>query len=156
MVYDNMRVAVAGFVGRNEKEHVERSVEYVRRKAFALKDDFESIAEAESRLSSTIADLNACLQQISGKRAKELFAEEKFALTPHPTSRLICSEEVQLRVDKYATVCYRTNRYSVADHLVGEFVRLKAASRTVEIYHAATRVGVHTRSYGKHEWIVAY
>lgn len=182
MVYDNMRVAVARFVGRNEKEptrallamrghygfthrfcnvyrgnekgHVERSVEYVRRKAFALKDDFESIAEAESRLSSTIADLNARLQQISGKSANELFGEEKSALAPHPASRLICSEEVQLRVDKYATVCYRTNRYSVADHLVGEFVQLKAASRTVEIYHAGTRVGVHTRSYGKHEWIV--
>jgi len=182
MVYDNMRVAVARFVGRDEKEptrallemrghygfthrfcnvyrgnekgHVERSVEYVRRKAFALKDDFESLAQAESRLSSTLEDLNARRQQISGKSADELFAEEKSALAPHPASRLICSEEVQLRVDKYATVCYRTNRYSVADHLVGEFVQMKATSRRVEIYHAGTRVGFHARSYGKHEWVV--
>ncbi len=70
MVYDNMRVAVARFVGPHEKEptrsllqlrghyqfrhrfcniyrgnekgHVERSVEYVRRKAFALKTPLQA------------------------------------------------------------------------------------------------------------------
>lgn len=78
MVYDNMRVAVSKFVGRhekeptkvllelcsyygfshrfcnayrgNEKEHVECIVEYVRRKAFALRDSFESIVDAQSWL----------------------------------------------------------------------------------------------------------
>ena len=177
MVYDNMRVAVARFAGRHEKEptrallemrghyrfthrfrnvyrdnekgHVERGVEYVRRKAFSLKDDFESVSQAEARLSSTLKDLNARPRQAGGRSADELFVREKAVMAPHPASGLICSEEVQLRVDKYASVSYRTNRYSVADHLVGEFVRMKAASRTVEIFHAGTRVGLHARSYGK-------
>ena len=78
MVYDNMRVALAKYVGRHEKEptvallqlrghygfshrfcnayrgnekgHVERSVEYIRRKAFGLKYQFSDISEAESWL----------------------------------------------------------------------------------------------------------
>jgi hypothetical protein len=70
MVYDNMKVAVKRFVGTekeptagllqlslyygfgfrfcnirrgNEKGHVERSVEVIRRKAFAFKDEFETL-----------------------------------------------------------------------------------------------------------------
>ena len=34
----------------NEKGHVERSVEYVRRKAFALRDSFENIQDAQAWL----------------------------------------------------------------------------------------------------------
>ncbi|KAF5043131.1 IS21 family transposase [Petrimonas sulfuriphila] len=182
MVYDNMRVAVARFVGRHEKEptrallemrahygfthrfcnayrgnekgHVERSVEYVRRKAFALKDDFETLEQASSHLSRILKDLNGRKQQGYGKSAEELFAQEVPVLMPHPASELICSEQIQLRVDKYATVCYRTNRYSVPDNLVGKFVEMKASSRSVELYHGEERVGLHARSYGKHEWVV--
>ncbi len=75
MVYDNMRVAVSKFVGKHEKEptralldlrghyrfnhrfcnvyrdnekgHVERSVEYVRRKAFGLKMKFDSLVSCQ-------------------------------------------------------------------------------------------------------------
>jgi len=79
MVYDNMRVAVAKFVGKyekeptkallrlrchyqyshrfcnayrgNEKGHVEQSVEYIRRKALGLTDSFESIELAQKSFS---------------------------------------------------------------------------------------------------------
>ncbi|MCJ7790012.1 MAG: hypothetical protein MUP69_07485 [Candidatus Atribacteria bacterium] len=75
IVYDNSRVTVARFVGRSEKEpteallklsiyygfsfrftntyqahekgHVERSVEYVRRKIFSKKDEFSSVEETK-------------------------------------------------------------------------------------------------------------
>ncbi|MFC4770343.1 IS21 family transposase, partial [Effusibacillus consociatus] len=77
MVYDNMKVAVKRFVGTekeptegllqlsiyygfqyrfcnvysgNEKGHVERSVEVVRRKAFAFRDTFEMLDEANAYL----------------------------------------------------------------------------------------------------------
>ena len=86
MVYDNMRVAVAKFIGKHEKEptraliqmkahyqfshrfcnaysgnekgHVERSVEYIRRKAFGFKSDFASFEEAEQYLETIIGKLN--------------------------------------------------------------------------------------------------
>jgi hypothetical protein len=65
---------------------------------------------------------------------------------------MICSEQVQSRVDKYATISYRTNRYSVPDHLVGEFVEVSVHSRELQIYFQNQRVATHERSYEKHSW----
>lgn len=182
MVYDNMRVAVAKFVGRHEKEptaallslrghyhfthrfancyrgnekgHVERSVEYVRRKAFAPKDDFASIAEAQEWLDSTLKKLNATTQQGKGKSADELMIEEKEALSKHPCSVMICSEQLQSRTDKYSTISYQGNRYSVPDHLVGQFVDVSIRSREVHIYSLNKRVAIHNRSYKPHDWVI--
>jgi hypothetical protein len=87
MVYDNSRVTVARFVGRSEKEpneallklsiyyygfsfrftntyqahekgHVERSVEYVRRKIFSKKDEFSSLEEAKEYFRLGLKKLN--------------------------------------------------------------------------------------------------
>ena len=85
MVYDNMRVAVAKFVGKHEKEptrallqlrghyqfvdrfcnaysgnekgHVERSVEYIRRKAFGFKSDFASFEQARQYLETIVSKI---------------------------------------------------------------------------------------------------
>lgn len=161
MVYDNMRVAVAKFVGKHEKEptralldlrahyqfshrfcnayrgnekgHVERSVEHIRRKAFGLKDDFATIKEANNHLLSTLKKINNTKQQLTGKSANDLFAEEKKHLIEH-TQALACSDYEQLRVDKYATISYRTNRYSVSDKLVGKFVDVKVYSSKIEVF----------------------
>lgn len=87
MVYDNMRVAVKEFVGANEKTptealnrlsahyvfsfrfckaragwekgHVERSVEYVRRKAFSLSCHYASLAEAQAHLDAVCRQMDA-------------------------------------------------------------------------------------------------
>ncbi len=182
MVYDNMRVAVAKFIGPNEKEptgallqlrghysfshrfcnayrgnekgHVERSVEYIRRKAFGLKDRFSDIEEAGLWLSSVLNRLNEVKQTGSGKSANEMFVEEKAVLGKLPLSKLVCCEQIQLRVDKYATISYRTNRYSVPDHLVGRFVDVNILSHQLEVYYGNKKVAVHKRSFQKHDWIV--
>lgn len=181
MVYDNMRVAVSRFIGPHEKEptqallqlrghyqfshrfcnsyrgnekgHVERSVEYIRRKSFGLKYHFETLEEAMYWLHKKVAALNHTKQQLTGKTAHELLQEERCCLLP-ASVKLLCSEQEQLRVDKYATVSYKTNRYSVPDHLVGKFVDVKIMSHQVEFYHDQEKVATHQRSYGKHEWIV--
>ena len=181
MVYDNMRVAVSKFIGPHEKEptqallqmrahygfthrfcnayrgnekgHVERSVEYIRRKAFGVKSHFSSVKEAEEWLLATINKINATRQGLTGKTANELFKQEKEVLHPVP-KEMICYEPIQLRVDKYATVSYRTNRYSVPDHLVGNFVDVRIMSQQIEIYYNQHRVAIHARSYNKHHWII--
>lgn len=181
MLYDNMRVAVARFVGKyekepteallqlrghygfshrfcnayrgNEKGHVERSVEYVRRKAFAVKNRFNTIEQARQWLLSTIGKLNTTTQQMTGKTAAELFEQEKKALLPVPC-KMLCSEQTELRVDKYATISYRTNRYSVPDHLVGHFVEAKIQSHQIMIYKNNELIGIHRRCYGKHQWVI--
>lgn len=182
MVYDNMRVAVSAFVGPHEKEptnallqlrghykfshrfcnayrgnekgHVERSVEYVRRKAFALDDSFCDLAEAEHKLCLVLNRLNSTKQTGTGKTAEEMHAEEKPLLGQLPPSKLVCSEQVQLRVDKYATISYRTNKYSVPDNLVGKFVDVAILSSQIEVYHMGRKVAVHKRGFDKHQWTV--
>jgi transposase len=181
MVYDNMRVAVTKFVGKHEKEptrallqlkghyrfshrfcnaysgnekgHVERSVEYIRRKAFGFKSDFASFEQAEQYLETIISKLNQAKQQLTARTAMEMFADEKDLLWHHTVS-LACSDLTQLRVDKYATICYCTNRYSVSDKLVGSFVDVKIFSNTIEIYFENKLVGSHQRNYGKHQWVI--
>ena len=182
MVYDNMRVAVAKFVGRHEKEptqallqlkghyqyshrfcntyrgnekgHVERSVEYIRRKAFGFKSDFVNLEEAKKYLESILGKLNHTVQQLTGRTAMEMFVDEKELLWQSPGA-LACSDSIQLRVDKYATISYRTNRYSVSDKLVGNFVDAKIFSHKIEVYHANKQIASHGRSYGKHQWIIS-
>jgi transposase len=182
MVYDNMRVAVAKFVGKHEKEptrallqlkghyqfthrfcnvysgnekgHVERSVEYIRRKAFGFKSDFASIEEAEKYLGSIISKLNQCKQQLTGRTAMEMFADEKELLWPY-SGALACSDSQQLRVDKYATISHCTNRYSVSEKRVGCFVDVKVFSDKIEVFFENEQVASHLRIYGKHQWIIS-
>ena len=182
MVYDNMRVAVARFVGKHEKEptvaltnlkghyqfhhrfcnayrgnekgHVERSVEYIRRKAFGYKDDFASINQAAAYLEDVVSRLNDTPRPQKGKTALELFNEEKQALWSVPVP-FACYDTKQLRVDKYATVSYCYNRYSVPDHLVGEFVDVKIFSDQLRFYHQDKPICTHKRSYGARTWTIS-
>lgn len=181
MVYDNMRVAVAKFVGKHEKEptqallqlkghyqfshrfcnaysgnekgHVERSVEYIRRKAFGFKNDFSTLEEAGTYLESILGQLNKTKQQLTGLSAMEMFADEKELLWQSNGS-LACCDSQQLRVDKYATISYCCNRYSIPDKLVGCFVDVKVFSHKIEVYYQNSLVAAHQRDYGKHQWII--
>ena len=181
MVYDNMRVAVAKFAGKHEKEptrallqlkghyqfshrfcnaysgnekgHVERSVEYIRRKAFGFKSDFASFDHAQQYLETAVSKINQAKQQLTGRTAMEMFADEKGLLWQY-TGALACSDSAQLRVDKYATISHLTNRYSVSEKLVGCFVDVKIFSNTIEAYFENKTVGSHQRDYGKHQWII--
>ena len=182
MVYDNMRVAVAKFIGKHEKEptkallqmkahyqfshrfcnaysgnekgHVERSVEYIRRKAFGFKNDFTNLEEAERHLDLIINGLNNSKQQLTGLTAMEMFADEKELLWPY-SEPLACWDSEQLRVDKYATISYCTSRYSVPENLVGCFVDVKIFSQKIEVYFENKLIASHQRDYGKHQWIIS-
>jgi len=182
MVYDNMRVAVAKFIGKyekkptqsllqlrghykfthrfcnaykgNEKGHVERSVEYIRRKAFAIKSHFETLEEAEKWLVIILDKINATKQKSTNKTANQLFEDEKKVLLSSP-EKLVCAEQVQLRVDKYSTISYKTNRYSVPETLVGQFIDVGILSHKIRIYHNQKIVASHNRSYKNYQWIIS-
>lgn len=115
---------------------------------------FKLTIEVQEWLDSILRKLNASKQQGTGKSADELMIEEKEALSKHPASVMICSEQIQLRVDKYSTVCYKGNRYSVPDHLVGQFVDMSVRSREIHIYSQNKRVAIHDRSYKPHAWVI--
>jgi hypothetical protein len=182
MVYDNMRVAVSRFVGKHEKEptqallqmrghylfthrfcniyrgnekgHVERSVEYVRRRSFGEVYSFTSLEEAQEHLLSKLNGINKERQQLTGKSALELFEQEKAHLYRSP-GKLAYYDAHQLRIDKYCTFSFGTNRYSVPDHLVGTLVDVNVYGNKLTVHHNNTLVATHERSFGRHEWIIS-
>jgi transposase len=180
MIYDNMRVAVKRFVGRTEKEptrgllelsnyyhyafrfcnarrgnekgHVERSVEHIRRRAFSATVEFETLEQANRHLLKRCEDINQQPQKLSGNRtAVEMLGQEQKHLYK-VQSPYKCFISEQSKVDKYATVTYMGNRYSVTDTLVGKMVDLKVFAEHLVVYHNNKRIHCHIRSYGAHTW----
>ena len=182
MVYDNMRVAVKKFVGLyekeptkaltelsiyygfkfrfcniasgNEKGHVERSVDYIRRKAFSGNmEHFDTLADANRYLQQKCLMLNA-LKQSDGHIALDIFDKEQAHLLPHVPPFESCIMQ-ECRVDKYSTVTYSQNHYSVPDDLVGKILIMRSYTDQIIIYHDNNIVAVHKRSYKNHDWTIS-
>jgi len=182
IVYDNTRVAVARFVGRHEKEpteallklslyygfkfrfcnnyranekgHVERSVEYIRRRIFSKKDEFASVEEARLYFKEELKKLNLRPQVLNnGKSALKMLALEKEYLLPempgYDTART-----AEPRADKYSTIMVDSCHYSVPDSLVGQFIFTKIYTDRIICYCDTKEVARHKRGYGKHEWFI--
>ena len=179
MVYDNMRVAVKRFVGTekeptdgllklslyygfqfrfcnvrrgNEKGHVERSVEVIRRKAFAFRDSFKTIEEANQYLYEVCERLNRKPQPSQQNQTAEecLKAEkENFLSLPHPFD---AARIQNVRVDKYSTVVIDQSHYSVPDHLVGKIIKVKVYSNHILCFYQEQKIAEHIRLTGHREW----
>ena len=182
MVYDNMRVAVAKFVGTaeeratdsllelsnyykfgfrfcnirkgNEKGHVERSVEYIRRKSYGIRDEFSSIEEANKHLLDVCERLNDTSQKLrENQTANTLFEEEKRILRPSKIPYQ-CFKEEFVKVDKYCTVSIYRNRYSVPDYLVSKLLNVRVFAEKIDLYYKDEFVCTHKRSYSVHHWTI--
>lgn len=171
MVYDNMRVAIAKFVGRSEKEatielkqlstyygfgyrfcnirkgnekgHVERSVEYVRRKAYSTESEFENEEMAQRRLINTIERLNA--------DKKEDVEEEIASMRPSIPAYTSIVRTTGI-VNKLSCISYKQNQYSVEDKMVGKEVEIQAYIDEIVIKYEGKEVGRHARTYESHAW----
>lgn len=182
MVYDNMKVAVKKFVGPTEKEpteallkmsiyygfryrfcntrrgnekgHVERSVEYVRRKAFAFRDRFDSLEEANDYLQRICDKLNLKTQSYNdGKSALEILElEREYMLPKMPVFDAARIEEP--RVDKYSTITINTCHYSVPDKYVGKMLLVKIYSSKIFCYYDCEKIAEHGKKYGFNEWSI--
>ena len=180
MVYDNMRVAVKRFVGitskepttaltelsiyygfryrfcnicsGNEKGHVERSVEFIRRKVFSGPDcdKFDTLADANKYLLRECMRLNN-LQIYNGTVPVAGFEEEKQYLLPAMPRFESCIKSTG-RVDKYSTVMVAHNHYSVPDTLVGKEVQIRLYTDKLVIYHDDSIVARHDRDFGVSKW----
>lgn len=181
VVYDNIRLVIKKFVGRNEKEpteallklslyyrfnfrfcnvrsgnekgHVERSMEVIRRKAFSKKDRFNSLDEANQYLLETCQSLNERHSYDKEKSPKELFQDEKAKLLPtfgkYESARLEL-----LRVDKYSMVVVDTCHYSVPDRFVNKILKCKIYSNDIIVYFEEEKVAHHKKNPGAFQWII--
>lgn len=182
MVYDNTRVVIRRFVGRHEKEptegllqlslyyqfgfrfcnvgrgnekgHVERSVEYIRRKAFSLRDEFDSLIGANGHLWEACRDLNQREQSGRGHSAQALLEQEHPLLLPCPPAAFECGQWRALRVDKYSTINLGNNNYSVPESLVGKMVDVKAYPAQLVVYYQKEEACRHERRYTQHSWYI--
>jgi transposase len=182
IVYDNTRVAVAKFVGRyekepteallklslyygfkfrfcnnyraNEKGHVERSVEYIRRRIFSKRDEFASVEEARHFFRKELDKLNSRGQVLNnGKSAHEMLALEREYLLPE-MPRYDTARTAEPRADKYSTIMVDSCHYSVPDSLVGQFIFTKVYPDRIICYHDSKEVARHKRYNGRHEWFI--
>jgi hypothetical protein len=185
-VYDNMRTAVAKLARRNsdkeptealaklaayygfrirfcnvrrgnEKGNVERSVEYVRRKAFSATITMTDLAAANDHLEQTCVRLN-------GRRAKgkdvsivtEMNAE-RAVMKALPCRPYDTAEANFRRVDKYGCVQVGNNHYSVPDDQVGRLVQVLVYVGDLWITErGGTRrhLAHHKRERTQHQWII--
>ena len=181
MVYDNMKVAVIfinhkekkatmglssmayhyGFKFRfanvrkgNEKGHVERSVEVVRRASFAYKDKFETIKEANDYLLEKIKYLNN--QKKKNKNnlsAVDLLKDERKYLNDKKPF-FETSFETESVVDKYSTISFHTNKYSVPEEYVGKILDLKIYSNKIIFYYKDKLIGEQVRFFTLGKWYI--
>lgn len=182
IVYDNMKVAVKKFIGPTEKEAtedlmkismyygfnyrfcnarkgnekgtVERGVEYVRRKAFARQNEFNSLKEANEHLAAILIKLNAKNKPwLNHQSALDKLNEEREELIKAVPDYVIYSEK-ECRVDKYSTITIEQNRYSVPEYLVGKFVKAKSYPEKIDIYYKNSIIATQERSYKAHDWVI--
>jgi len=140
------------FYSGNEKGNVERSVEVVRRKAFSGTNlRFDTIADAESALSSGLSRINAKTKQLTEKSADAAFVEEKTFLLP---ARLPMdpSQQVECLVNKYSFIYVGANFYSVPDYLVGRKVQVKKYPLYLQVYYEGQSVLKVDRIRGRNEY----
>jgi len=182
MVYDNMKVAVKRFVGTTEKEpteamlqisayygfryrfcnvasgnekgHVERSVEYVRRRVFSQPgcDVFATLADANRFLQAECEKLNQ-LKGADGVIPAEEFQTEKKHLLP-AVPKFECCIRQKAHVDKYATVVFLQNHYSVPDTLVDKDLEIRVYTDRLLICKDGKPVAQHPRSFRNHVWVI--
>ncbi|MEA3392855.1 MAG: IS21 family transposase, partial [Candidatus Marinimicrobia bacterium] len=179
MIYDNMKVVVKKFVGHNikeptkgllqlsmyyhftfrfcnvrkgnEKGHVERSVEVVRRKILTKKTDFESTASANEYLEKENDKLNDKVPVGAKQSPSEILESEQkylFPLLPFFSA----SKIEQLKVDKYSTISFETNRYSIPDHYVGKCMTVRIYPTKLKISYNDENLCEHERLSGSYDW----
>ena len=159
MVYDNMKVAVIlkpdgkqptetlmrmeafyGFSHRFcnaragwEKGHVERSVDYVRGRAFATRVEFKSVQDAQMWLSRICGSINREAGSIATGDKREALRRDTDCLLHFPGD-MGCFDLMQCSVDKQSTISVKGCHYSVPDHLAGQNVIVQLYSEKIRVY----------------------
>ena len=118
----------------NEKGHVERSVEVIRRKAYSKQHHFQTIADAVDALLQAVERENTKLKQRSQKSAETAFAEEKAYLNPARIP-LDVTQVTCCKVNKYSLIYVDCNFYSVPDYLVQKEVKVHKGVSTIKIFY---------------------
>lgn len=177
--YDNLRTVVKTFIGHekviheqmnnlaqyyyfkirlcnarkgNEKGSVERSVEYVRRKAFSSNFIFNTIEAANEHLITKLVDLNARPHHEHKISKFKLLEKERETNGINMIQPFDAADLVECRIDKYSTVVINQNHYSVPEGHVGEYCRVKVGAEEIRCFIDNKFLCWHKRNWGLHQW----
>jgi len=109
-----------------------------------------------------LAELNAYLQQCCERDAERTitghgetigarFAAERASALPLPQRSFEAAVSEVRQVDKYQTIAWEKNRYSVPRRHAFATVTVKAYVDRVEVIRDGVRIAQHERSYGQGE-----
>ncbi len=139
----------------NEKGHVEKSVEYVRRKAFCNIDEFDSLDQANLHLQNIVTNLNVKCVKRKRIPINEQFVEEQKRFAELPLTDYDIAILSSCKIDKYHTVSIDANQYSIPDSIVGPTVNVKILPTHIHIYDYKNNcVAIHQRLHTKYEWVI--
>lgn len=102
--------------------------------------------------------LSRCLKyeshKIRGKKSSvgEMFREEQHLLHKLPPYVFETAKCMNVRVNAFSTIRFKTNTYSVPVKYVGYEVSVKGYPETVEIYFKGTLISTHMRLVGKNQF----
>ena len=137
----------------NEKGLVEGLVGLIRRNVLVPIPKVNNLGELNELL------LQHCLgyssHHIRGrpKTVGEMLSEEKAALHPLPRYIPETPKNTYVRVDRYSTVRYETNDYSVPVNYCGKEVTIRATTEEIQVWSSGAIIAEHNRFYKKRESI---
>ena len=137
-----------------EKSDVERTVFALERRACTPVPKANDLADFNRQLLAfSLAEQSRIVDRQTQTIAAHFELDKKNAL-PLPVTRFdACIKRVGV-VDKYQSVIFETNRYSVPHRSAFAQVTIKAYADKVVIVHQAQVVAEHRRSHGRHESLI--
>src|SRR5699024_8620844 len=64
------------------------------------------------------------------------------------------ADMIEVRVNKYSTIVFKQNHYSVPEGHVGEYIKAKAGAKKIKLFVEGELIAVHERCCGLHQWVM--
>ena len=138
-----------GLTGAHEKGGVEGDIGWFRRNHLVPVPEVDTLAELNEMVDRWDAEDDSRRISSRAKTVGEHFAIERPLLVPLPVDRFETGRWFNQRVDRYAQVSVRTNRYSVPTRFIGRNVRILLRASDLIVYDGHTEVARHERLMSK-------
>ncbi|MEV5956202.1 hypothetical protein AB0M11_20935 [Streptomyces sp. NPDC051987] len=138
-----------GLEGAHEKGGVEGQIGWFRRNHLVPVPEVGSLAELNAMVERWDDEDSERRIRSRPRTIGEYFAAERPLLQPLPNEPFETGRLFSLRVDRYAQVSVRTNRYSVPVRLIGRTVRVMLHASEIVVYDGRTEVARHERLIAK-------
>ena len=135
-----------------EKGTVEKTVSVIRIPAFGARDTFNSLEEANEHLKTVLLKINS--SPVAKRELVPLkgLEKEKESFLPLPSMDFQAYDLKYRKVDRYSTVTFERNSYSVPESCKSEMLTLKIYYDKIEILSGEIIIASHERLFGKDKY----